>query len=408
MIKYSKFTLILLFILVNFVQSETISSIPQLINYQGMLTNAEGQPLETKEYKLSFSIFNQPIGGEAVWGPQIFDGRYGEGRGAKVPVVRGHFNVILGDKDINGRLITDAFQSNDTYLEISVENNNPISPRQKILTAPYAIVSETVKGPDLFVNSENGCVAIGSKTPKASLYIKHSETNDIPSIMISNPSPEIILETESSHYNWRIAAQVDIDSGLEISSGNKDADASDDSSSDWKNLFVIKREENTANVMVNGHMSITEQPRCRVTMQKNTDPIGGLVNTWQPLLWDNEEYDIGDCWAKDKANLFIAPVDGLYLLQGIIYSSVADNDAAYFNVYYVNGTEKKYIAYYRPEYGPDNFYVGVANINIQYYMKKNASLGIEVLHSDSRNCVYGNVPDQHHKIFSFVAFAKIQ
>jgi hypothetical protein len=140
--QYLCVTIILLLFSFNIAQSETVPSIPQLINYQGMLTNAEGQPLETKEYKLSFSIFNQPTAGEAVWGPQIFDGRYGDGRGAKVPVVRGHFNVILGDKDINGRLIIEAFQSKDAYLEIIIENNSPISPRQQILSSPYAVQSE--------------------------------------------------------------------------------------------------------------------------------------------------------------------------------------------------------------------------------------------------------------------------
>jgi len=134
--------LIMLSFSTTFVQSETISSVPQLINYQGMLTDAESQPLETKEYKLSFSIFNQPTGGTAVWGPQIFDGKFEPGHGAKVPVVRGHFNVILGQKDINERTITDAFKTKDAYLEITIENNSPILPRQQILSTPFALQSE--------------------------------------------------------------------------------------------------------------------------------------------------------------------------------------------------------------------------------------------------------------------------
>ena len=406
--QYLPVFLILFLFSVNFVQSETTSSIPQLINYQGMLTNAEGQPLETKEYKLSFSIFTKATEGTAVWGPQIFDGKLDLGHGLKVPVVRGYFNVILGPQDTYGRIITDSFQTNEAYIEISIENNNPIKPRQKILTSPYAVVSQTVKGPDLFVNSEKGYIGIGSKSPKASLFIKHSGTNDNPSIIINNSSPEIVFETSSTHYNWRIAVQEDIDSGLEISSGNKDANASDDSGLDWKNLFVIKRENGIANVMINGHMSISEQPRCRVTMKKSTESIGGLVNTWQPLLWDNEEYDIGDCWFKDKAHLFVAPVDGLYLLQGIIYSNVADYDQTSFNVYYTNGSGKEYVAYYRSDHVVDHFYTGIANINIQYYMKKNDCLGIEVFHTDSRNYIFGSIPEQNHTIFSFVAFAKIQ
>ena len=119
---------------------QIISSIPQLINYQGMLTNAEGKPIETDEYKLSFSIFNHPTGGTEVWGPQKFDGS--DGNGNKVPVVRGLFNVLLGPKDIHGRLISDAFLSKDAYLEITIEDQMPIAPRQQILSTPYAIRAE--------------------------------------------------------------------------------------------------------------------------------------------------------------------------------------------------------------------------------------------------------------------------
>ena len=180
--QYLCVTIILLlfsFIFINIAQSETAPSIPQLINYQGMLTNAEGQPIETKEYKLSFSIFNQPTGGEAVWGPQIFDGRYVDGRGAKVPVVRGHFNVILGEKDTNGRLIINAFQSKDSYLEITVENNTPVSPRQQILSTPYALqsqVSQTAK-------SVSGEVKIGDRGTiccnSTEGYIRYNSDNKV-------------------------------------------------------------------------------------------------------------------------------------------------------------------------------------------------------------------------------------
>jgi len=134
--------LIMMFYFSTYVQSEILSSVPQLINYQGVLTNAEGRAIETKEYKLSFSIYNKPTGGTETWGPQIYDGMFKEGHGAKVPVVLGHFNVVLGPKDIDGRIITDAFLTKDAYLEITIENQTPIAPRQQILSTPYAIRSE--------------------------------------------------------------------------------------------------------------------------------------------------------------------------------------------------------------------------------------------------------------------------
>ncbi len=107
-------------------------SVPQLVNYQGMLTDAEGSPYETAEYTLVFSIFGEASAGEAVWGPQTF---------ADVPVVRGHFNVLLGPVDDAATALDTAFASPASYLEITVAGET-IAPRQQILSAPYAMRAE--------------------------------------------------------------------------------------------------------------------------------------------------------------------------------------------------------------------------------------------------------------------------
>lgn len=104
--------------------------VPLLINYQGYLTDKDGNPLPTAEYTLSFSIFNVPTDGTSVWGPQTFE---------KVPVVKGYFNVILGPNDADNHRITDAFTSDLAYLSISVNGGLSIRPRQRILSAPYAM-----------------------------------------------------------------------------------------------------------------------------------------------------------------------------------------------------------------------------------------------------------------------------
>lgn len=116
--------------------------VPQLINYQGYLTDKDGAPLATAEYTLSFSIYTAPTGGAAAWGPQTFN---------NVPVVRGYFNVILP--------INDVFQSNaTTYLQIVVNNGSPIAPRQQILSAPYAM--NALNG-----NPSGTIIAYGGTTP---------------------------------------------------------------------------------------------------------------------------------------------------------------------------------------------------------------------------------------------------
>ena len=64
-----------------------ISGVPQLVNYQGKLTDANGDPLATGKYKLEFNIYDDATGASIKWGPETF---------GSVPVVA----YYLGDDKI--------------------------------------------------------------------------------------------------------------------------------------------------------------------------------------------------------------------------------------------------------------------------------------------------------------------
>lgn len=113
-------------------------SVPPLINYQGRLTDANGDSL-TGTKRLEFNVYDAVTGGNIVWGIQIID---------DVPLVDGHFNVILST-DNQGRSIANAFKSKNRYIAIKVgephtdlSGVSEISPRQQILSAPYAVQAE--------------------------------------------------------------------------------------------------------------------------------------------------------------------------------------------------------------------------------------------------------------------------
>lgn len=116
-------------------------SVPALINYQGQLTGADGSPMATRDYVLEFNVFDAASGGTLIWGPQIFDGRSGPGSGPKIPVVQGWFNVMLGpvDQAQPPRSLADAFSSENRYVEIKVDGGVPIAPRQRFVSAPFAL-----------------------------------------------------------------------------------------------------------------------------------------------------------------------------------------------------------------------------------------------------------------------------
>ncbi len=118
--------------------SSYAASVPSYINYQGMLTNAAGQPEATGIKKLTFNIYDTATDGNLIWGPQVF---------ATVPVINGVFNIILGETDTALRSIVDAFDVDTRFLGITVDEidqsvGTEIAPRQQILSTPYAVRAE--------------------------------------------------------------------------------------------------------------------------------------------------------------------------------------------------------------------------------------------------------------------------
>jgi len=121
----------------------TAQTVPPLINYQGQVLAGDGTPLATGDYDLTFRIFDAAEGGTLIWGPQVFDGVPGVGHGPRIPVVQGYFNLMLGPSDTAAESLAEGFQGANRFLEIQVGANDPISPRQQILSAPYALNAQS-------------------------------------------------------------------------------------------------------------------------------------------------------------------------------------------------------------------------------------------------------------------------
>jgi len=101
------------------------ASVPTIMNYQGKLTDTEGNPL-TGPYNMTFYLFTAASGGSAIWSENH----------TSVAVTDGIYNVILGS--INP-LATGLFNDNDlVYLEVEIEGES-LAPRQQLTSAPYAL-----------------------------------------------------------------------------------------------------------------------------------------------------------------------------------------------------------------------------------------------------------------------------
>src|SRR5207248_1972196 len=112
------------------------------------------------------NLFPVESGGAAIWGPQTFNGQSGTGLGPKVSVVQGRFNLLLGPKDTGGRDLAGVFAANPSvFIELKVGSGNPISPRQQVVSSPYALNSVNaakLKGFDWGALFDNGSPQTGS------------------------------------------------------------------------------------------------------------------------------------------------------------------------------------------------------------------------------------------------------
>jgi len=98
------------------------SEIPNLIGYQGRLTDAGGNPIEGSR-SITFRIYDASAGGNLLW-----DETHGN-----VTVTNGIFDVLLGSVDALN-LPFDA----QYYLGIQVGADPEMTPRQKLASVGYA------------------------------------------------------------------------------------------------------------------------------------------------------------------------------------------------------------------------------------------------------------------------------
>jgi hypothetical protein len=126
-------------------------TVPPLVNYQGLLVNSDNSPLANGMHPVQFRIYDQITGGNLIWGPQS----------NIVAAFNGQFNVLLGPTDGASRPLADAFKGASRYLELQVSNSLPISPRQQILSAPFALNAQTLNGTNWGAVFDNADPATG-------------------------------------------------------------------------------------------------------------------------------------------------------------------------------------------------------------------------------------------------------
>lgn len=97
---------------------------PHIISYQGMLYGTNEQPVEERNYKMVFTIYDEPENGNALW-TETFN---------EVLVAGGQFSVYLG-----GTNPIELPFDHPYFLGIKVENEPELQPRSFLAATPFSL-----------------------------------------------------------------------------------------------------------------------------------------------------------------------------------------------------------------------------------------------------------------------------
>jgi hypothetical protein len=116
-----------------FLVTSVFAAVPQLISYQGRLTDASGDPVTNGDYLFTFAIYNDM--NHTLWS---------SGTGVSLAVTNGLFNVYLGESPMDPLPDSLFTGDHDLYLGITVENDPEITPRVRLTPAPFSMTALSV------------------------------------------------------------------------------------------------------------------------------------------------------------------------------------------------------------------------------------------------------------------------
>ena len=114
-----------------------VNAVPLQVTQQGRLLDGSGASV-TGVHTLTFRVYTDLSGGSVLWSESL-----------SVQFNNGYYATVLGTDTQNNALDSDTLLSYPIYLEVQLDANTPMSPRQAINSAPYAQIAgiaESVEG----------------------------------------------------------------------------------------------------------------------------------------------------------------------------------------------------------------------------------------------------------------------
>ncbi|MFQ5453592.1 MAG: hypothetical protein ACE5D6_05345 [Candidatus Zixiibacteriota bacterium] len=165
-------------IIIFFVIIGNAFSTSELISYQGRLTDSDGAPLPDSTYLLSFTIFTDSTGNNAVWSES-----------GTITTDNGFFNHMLGSAT---PFPLNLFMNNEKlYLGVQI-NGEILMPRILLASVPYSIIAGDLKVTD---NNDIPVITTSGEERKFSIYDLDGEEKII--LQDANSDSAVILPDSS-------------------------------------------------------------------------------------------------------------------------------------------------------------------------------------------------------------------
>jgi hypothetical protein len=119
------FSISVLVVLSCLAYAQVTAEVPQKINYQGKLTDANGGLIVSDSVDIEFNVYTDSTGGTSLWSETHYD----------VPVKNGLFSVVLGSQTA---IPVSVFDGSIRYLGITVGSDSESTPRTPMVSVGYA------------------------------------------------------------------------------------------------------------------------------------------------------------------------------------------------------------------------------------------------------------------------------
>jgi len=105
------------------------NAVPLQLTQQGRLLDGSGASV-TGVHTLTFRVYSASTGGSVLWSESL-----------SVQFNNGYYATVLGTDTQNNALDSDTLLNYPVYLEVQLDANAPMTPRQSVTSAPYAQIA---------------------------------------------------------------------------------------------------------------------------------------------------------------------------------------------------------------------------------------------------------------------------